>query len=407
MLSKHSFNALLKTLEEPPEHVKFLLATTDPQKLPVTVLSRCLQFNLKKLPVDLIVERLKKITQSEAVASDEAGLIRLARAAGGSMRDALSLLDQAIAFGDGAIKDDDVLVMLGSIDRRDVAQLLETLIAGDAAGVMQRVSDMDEYAPDYESALTELASVIQRAALAKAVPEALDDSQGDRELAQALAQSATAEELQLYYQIALIGRRDLYLAANPRGGFEMVLLRMLAFRPAAEGDTLGVVQPVAASSPKSTVSRPKKSSTKAATAKTPKPDSSADVDWGALVEKINVRGAARELAANCLFSRRQGNVWHLTLDTRHEHLHTDQLRERLGKALEKVVGDVVILRIHMGDASDDTPAAKREQATEARMDAARDEIEKDPNVKALKDLFDATVVEDTVRPVDRNDTSGT
>ncbi|NNF67579.1 MAG: DNA polymerase III subunit gamma/tau [Gammaproteobacteria bacterium] len=422
MLSKHSFNALLKTLEEPPEHVKFLLATTDPQKLPVTVLSRCLQFNLKKLPVDLIIERLKQITGSEKVPAAEPALARLARAADGSMRDALSLLDQAIAFGDGKIADDEVLLMLGSIDRQDVARLLQTLIAGDAPGVMRLISEMDEHAPDYENTLIELASVVQRAALAKAVPDAIDDSQGDRELALQLAAAASAEELQLYYQIALIGRRDLYLAANPRGGFEMVLLRMLAFRPAGDGDTLGSVEEVPAATAtkrsaaggktkkkavkKEAVRQESKTavtpSSKVSTAATKAPAkfNKDNPDWIAIVEQTGLKGAVRELAANCLLARTQGNVWHLTIDERHQHLLTDQLQKKLASAVQKLLDEDVVLRINAGEANEGTLAAQREQDSEARMDAARDEIEKDPNVNALKDMFGATIVEDSIRPAD-------
>ncbi|MBT8131757.1 MAG: DNA polymerase III subunit gamma/tau [Gammaproteobacteria bacterium] len=428
MLSKHSFNALLKTLEEPPEHVKFLLATTDPQKLPVTVLSRCLQFNLKKLPLDLIVARLKEITASEKVTAEVPALTRLARAAAGSMRDALSLLDQAIAYGNGEINDKDMISMLGSIDRRDVARLLELLVAGDAAGVMRQVCSMDEHAPDYEQALIELASVIQRAALASAVPDAIDDSQGDRELVTALAAAASDEQLQLFYQIALIGRRDLYLAANPRGGFEMVLLRMLAFRPAGQGDSLGPVATVTSSTASTTeqgaaagapahkgfAGGAKKKSVQPEAAK-PEPQAAARretktpaqpvQDWVGLVEQLNLKGAVRELAANCELADQQGGVWHLTLDSRHGHLLTDNLQQRLGTAIQAQVGTQARLRIKLGKAGDSTLAAKREQASQAKMSAAREEIEKDPNVKALKDMFGATIEEDTIRPADGNSES--
>ncbi|MBT8135513.1 MAG: DNA polymerase III subunit gamma/tau, partial [Gammaproteobacteria bacterium] len=339
----------------------------------------------------------------------------------GSMRDALSLLDQAISFGDGKLTDAEVLTMLGSIDRQEIAAILQAVVAGDAPGVMQGIAAMDEHAPDYEAALGDIASLLQRAALAQLVPDAIDDSHGDRELAMALAGVASADELQLYYQIALIGRRDLYLAANPRGGFEMVLLRMLAFRPAGPGDSAGTDAPVrkAAAKPKaaSTTAQKKPPVPTAAPQTTTKPDpqpaqvqkpkpaiaTDGQVDWAGIIEQVNLRGAARELAANCEFSRRKGHVWHLTLDERHAHLLTDQQRDRLGAALSEVTGAEVSLRIKLGKPAAATPAEKKVQAAEDELDAARDNIASDPNVKALKDLFGASVVEDSVRPTDNGE----
>ena len=233
MLSGHSFNALLKTLEEPPPHVKFLLATTDPQKVPVTVLSRCLQFNLKRLPPSLIGERLRLILDAEGVKYEQGAITLLARAADGSVRDALSLLDQMLAFGGGKVGEADARTMLGTIDRGRVRQLLGLLAAQDAEGLMRCVAEMDEHGPDYAQVLDELASLLQKVALHQAIPGLpADDVWGATELA-GLAAGLTAEDVQLYYQLAILGRRDLPLAPEPRSGFEMVLLRMLAFRPGA------------------------------------------------------------------------------------------------------------------------------------------------------------------------------
>jgi len=231
MLSTHSFNALLKTLEEPPPHIKFLLATTDPQKLPVTILSRCLQFNLKNLPPDAIVGHLKHVLTEEHITFDDPALWLLGRAADGSMRDALSLTDQAIAYGENKVRETDVGAMLGSIDRGRVFYLLEALIAGDAAQLLTQVAELAQYSPDYRSVLDDLIAILHRIAVVQAVPELTDNSFGDLEKIQALAAQITAEDLQLYYQIALIGRRDLPLNSDLRAGLEMVLLRMLAFRP--------------------------------------------------------------------------------------------------------------------------------------------------------------------------------
>jgi DNA polymerase-3 subunit gamma/tau len=234
MLSNHSFNALLKTLEEPPPHVKFLLATTDPQKVPVTVLSRCLQFSLQRLPAALIVERLKFIAQEEKLEFEPAALALVARAAEGSMRDSLSLLDQLIAFGGGALTEANARTMLGTIDRGHVTRLVEALARMDGPALLAEVADLDRNVPDYDRALIELAAFLQRIAIVQIVPDAAPmDEDYDAEALTRLARALAPEDVQLYYQIALGGRRDLSMAPEPRAGFEMTLLRMLAFRPDA------------------------------------------------------------------------------------------------------------------------------------------------------------------------------
>jgi len=255
MFSNSSFNALLKTLEEPPPHVKFLLATTDPQKLPVTILSRCLQFNLKHLSPEQIRNHLGMVLGKEGIEFDTPALGLIARAADGSMRDALSLLDQAIAFGGGTLRESDVRSMLGSIEQHHVIDLLNGLADGDAGALLTRVAQLAEQAPDFAGVLAELISTLHRIALAQAVPEAVNDEMADREAVLALAERLSPEDVQLYYQIALIGRRDLPLATTPRGGFEMVLLRMLAFRPDTGRDNTPprptATQPVPAATPAS------------------------------------------------------------------------------------------------------------------------------------------------------------
>jgi DNA polymerase-3 subunit gamma/tau len=233
MLSAHSFNALLKTLEEPPPHVKFLLATTDPQKLPATVLSRCLQFNLKNMPPEQIVGHLGSVLDKEMVSYEEPALWLLGRAAAGSMRDALSLTDQAIAFGAGKVNETDVRSMLGTVDMGHVFELLEAVSGDDAVKVLGIVQHMSEFAPDYEGSLDELLSLIHRVAIAQVVPDAIDNNAGDAARVAQIARTITAEDAQLFYQMALNGKRDIALSPDPRRGFEMILLRMLAFRPAA------------------------------------------------------------------------------------------------------------------------------------------------------------------------------
>lgn len=231
MLSNSSFNALLKTLEEPPPHVKFLLATTDPQKLPMTILSRCLQFNLKNMNPERIVQHLKFVLNEELVPFEESALWHLGRAADGSMRDAMSLTDQAIAYGSGKITEAEVSTMLGTIDQTAVYDVVNALASLDGRAVLAAVERMSEQAPDYASAIAEMLAVLHRIAIAQALPEAVDNSHGDRERIMQLAQQLPSEDVQLFYQTALLGRRDLPLAPDPRAGFEMVLLRMLAFKP--------------------------------------------------------------------------------------------------------------------------------------------------------------------------------
>ena len=263
MLSSHSFNALLKTLEEPPPYVKFILATTDPQKLPATILSRCLQFSLKNMTPERVVEHLSHVLGVENVPFEDDALWLLGRAADGSMRDAMSLTDQAIAFGEGKVLAADVRAMLGTLDHGQVYGVLQALLDGDARALLEAVRHLAEQGPDWNGVLAEMLNVLHRVAIAQALPEAVDNGQGDRDRVLALAQALPAEDVQFYYQMGLIGRRDLPLAPELRGGFEMVLLRMLAFRPAGTSDgpdqplkTVGIsqatvdsTQPVAVSSP--------------------------------------------------------------------------------------------------------------------------------------------------------------
>lgn len=256
MLSSHSFNALLKTLEEPPPHVKFLLATTDPQKLPVTILSRCLQFSLKNMPPERVVEHLTHVLGVEQVPFEDDALWLLGRAADGSMRDAMSLTDQAIAFGEGKVLAADVRAMLGTLDHGQVYGVLQALLEGDARGLIEAVRHLAEQGPDWAGVLAEILNVLHRVAIAQALPDAVDNGQGDRDRVLALAQALPAEDVQFYYQMGLIGRRDLPLAPDPRSGFEMVLLRMLAFRPADNGQPpRGALKPLGIS-PATTDSRP-------------------------------------------------------------------------------------------------------------------------------------------------------
>ncbi|MGM0953153.1 MAG: DNA polymerase III subunit gamma/tau [Pseudomonadota bacterium] len=234
MLTNQSFNAFLKTLEEPPDHVKFLLATTDPQKLPVTVLSRCLQFNLKRMTPEHIVGHLRHVLTEEQIPFEDPALWLLARAADGSMRDALSLSDQAIAFGNQSLTASDVSNMLGTIDQRDIERIVSTLVERDGPGLLSEIGRISDFAPDYSVILADLLSLFHRVTMEQVVPGSADNAMGDAAQVQSLARKLSAEDAQLFYQTALIGRKDLAVTPDARMGFEMTLLRMLAFRPGAD-----------------------------------------------------------------------------------------------------------------------------------------------------------------------------
>lgn len=272
MLSAHSFNALLKTLEEPPPHVKFLLATTDPQKLPITILSRCLQFHLKNMEPERIVGHLKHVLEQEMVPFEESALWQLGRSADGSMRDAMSLTDQAIAFGGGKVSEAEVVSMLGTIDQNLVFEVLGALTQNDGKKVLEAVAHLSEHAPDYSAALADLLSVLHRIAIAQALPEAIDNHRGDQQQVLTLAQQLPPEDVQLFYQTALLGRRDLPLSPDPRTGFEMALLRMLAFRPQGVHSVPSkplVDSSAPSSAPPAALSEPEVSAGEAETAKKP------------------------------------------------------------------------------------------------------------------------------------------
>jgi DNA polymerase III subunit gamma/tau len=410
MLSRHSFNALLKTLEEPPPHVKFLLATTDPQALPVTVLSRCLQFNLKRLPVAMIRERLRLVAENESLEFEGPALDLLARAADGSLRDGLSLLDQAASHGGGRLGEKDVAAMLGTVDREHAVRLLDAVIAGDGPRVLAEVVTLEELVPDYDDVLGTLAALLQRAAVLQAVPDFDDDEDGLTERARAIANLAAPEDLQLWYQVAVAGRRDLPLAPSPRAGCEMVLLRMLAFRYAEPG-----VQPETepargtaarqagagvravseqASGPAGRPRKGKAGSEAVATGG----DERKDRDWEAMIDRMDLAGATRQLARHCAFAGREGGAVRLTLDPAQEILATPAQQERLRKALCTHFGAEVKLQLELSRPAEETPAERERRKAAERQREAEHAIEADPLVREMQKVFDATVDPDSIRP---------
>jgi DNA polymerase-3 subunit gamma/tau len=443
MLSSHSFNALLKTLEEPPPHVKFLLATTDPQKLPVTVLSRCLQFNLKPLPTALIGARLAQILTSESIPFEPAALTLLAQAGNGSLRDALSLLDQLLAYGNGRAGEADARAMLGTVEREHVVRVAELLAGGDGAALIDYARSIEERSPDYAELLQQLAALLERIALRQLVPGFEGDELHPPELLARLAAQIPAEDVQLYYQTAILARRDLGLAPDAPTGFRMSLIRMHAFRPPGTASAAGAsgrvpsgtasasassqsaapsvsplpaaplpppaptVPPTPAPSAPSAAPAPAPSAAPApAPSAAPAPAPSAapmfdSGDWMAMVESLE-QGLPRQLASNCVMLAREGDTLRLGLDSRRASLRTPGLEERLALALTGVLGRPVRLRIELLEGSPATMARVQEQHAAARTAAARAAFDADPMVGAFKQRFGASVLPDSVRPGEAN-----
>ncbi|MFC5743462.1 DNA polymerase III subunit gamma/tau [Dyella tabacisoli] len=436
MLSKPAFNALLKTLEEPPPHVKFLLATTDPQKLPVTVLSRCLKFNLKRLLPDQISGQMRHILGAENIAYEEPAIGELARGADGSMRDGLSLLDQAIAYGGGALHLDDVHAMLGSVARGQVLGVLDALAAGDGQQLMAECTRIASFSPDFGGVLDDLASVLHRIQLIQLVPGYRpEDGDADDSTIIALAERLAPEDVQLYYQIATAGRRDLALAPDARTGFEMALLRMLAFRPldgggeAPRSERAASAPPprtapssTAAASPAPTRAAPPPMVERSVPASRPDPvppraeslaapaaeppvraaiprDASGLPHWETLIEQAGLRGPLGQLAQNAALRERDGQTLVMALQAAHMHLAVEPMVSQMEDRISQALGERIRLRF-VGDQqiAGHTPAARAANAREAAQSAAEQSIEGDPLVQSLKREFGARVLPQSVKP---------
>jgi DNA polymerase-3 subunit gamma/tau len=395
MLSKHAFNALLKTLEEPPPHVQFLLATTDPQKIPVTILSRCLQFPLKRLPVAEIEGQLSRILEAEGIEAEAAAVHALARAADGSMRDGLSLLDQAAAFGGGALRTAEVYDMLGTVRDTVLRDVVTAIVDADGDALMTALECLDEQAPDYAEVLDALAAAWHRLALLQVVPDAAPE---EAAALRPLAERAAPEDVQLYYDIAVAGRRDLDWAPDPKSGLEMACLRMLAFRPAgrdaAKPATPAPVRKKEPAPPSEVREEPAAERTVVSRVND---DASTD-DWHALVERLPLKAMAAQLARNCVCREIGGGRVLLELPASLEHLLTDNARKQMESALAAELGDERRIEIRLGDGKGDSPARRDEAAADARRRAAREAIESDPNVRELQERLGARIREDSIEP---------
>ena len=448
MLSNSAFNAMLKTLEEPPEHVKFILATTDPQKIPVTVLSRCLQFNLKQMTPQLISGHLKHILGVEAIDAEPGALNLLARSACGSMRDALSLLDQAIAHGAGKVCEVQVREMLGSVDLDYLFSLLDALLAGDAAGMLQVADDMATRSLSFDDALQELASLFTRLQVAQLAPQAVADDLPERVRLLDLAARLDPEYVQLGYQIAVHGRHELPLAPDDQAGFIMTLLRLYTFRPARSGDVMvrpaavtaapvvalprAVSDAVAASPVVEVANRsfmapgaipvsvpvdtarvaepepPSLSPAPPAISVTPRepaassPEPMVDReggDWHAILAALKLGGMARELGQHCQLQRIEGAQVVLSLSPTHRHLQMKPAQDKLQQSLAEYFGRPLQLLIELHEMVGDTPAATALRRKHEKQERAVASVEQDDFVREVIDLFDATLIESSIKPV--------
>ena len=459
MLSKNSFAALLKTLEEPPPHVKFLFATTDPQKLPITVLSRCLQFNLKNLSPERITEHLQFVLGEEKVPFEEAGLWSLARAADGSMRDALSLTDQAIGHGGGQVNEADVSSMLGTIERSYVIDICKALASGSGSEILAAIARMAEQAPDYDMALADVLSVWHQVAIVQTVPEALDKGLANYSEVLALSAQVSREDVQLFYQICLLGRKDLQLSADAKSGFEMVMLRALAFRPqnSPRGPALNSTGQAAVSAPvalapeasKATPVPPevepsvKKSEAQVAedmppwepqveaqkplvseepsafpNSAFPNKEASASsnkelsVDaatiplqdfspenWIELRKQLSIVASLGEIASHCLYLGRSGTALRFLIDSGHNSLYDDPHQEQFSEALSDYFKTPVTVEISLGVAEHETPRAANLREKSERLAEAVETLNNDPAVVKFKQLFDGGVDERSVQPI--------
>lgn len=392
MLSNHSFNALLKTLEEPPAHVKFLLATTDPKKLPVTILSRCLQFHLNRIGPEQISQQLQHICVNENVPHEPLALQKLAQAADGSMRDALSLLDQAIAYGQGAVKYIDIQSMLGVLAQDDLLPLINALASHDGKALFAALKILNERGSDFHHVLDELIQFMHQLAIMQVVPEAMPNL----EIVKQFTKRFNAEEVQLYYQIAILSKRDLAYAASPSQGFEMAMLRMLAFKPQLRSNMTSTHAETLIEKPIAIVEETVKAVETAAeretvseAASTVKPESIPN--WRDILAKLELNGMAYALAANCSLVQLSANKIELALAANHQPMLNPKLKERINEALTRYFNQPMQLEIKISTTAIVTPQKQQDQEKDQRLSQAKQSALADPQIQKLIDMYDATL----------------
>lgn len=390
MLSNHSFNALLKTLEEPPEHVKFLLATTDPKKLPITILSRCLQFHLKRILPEQISKHLQHICDAEKISHELPALERLAKAADGSMRDALSILDQAIAYGHGAVKTADVNAMLGSMAQDDLIPLIEALTTQDGKQLFNIIAQLNERAPDFPQMLEELTSIFHKIAMTQVI----SDSNTDKAIHE-LAKHISPEDVQIYYQIALLGRRDLAYTPSPLQGFEMTMLRMLAFKP-TKTNVITTASTKANSAPEINIAPiTPTSSAQTETINTAPANQNIAMsslpEWRDMLPKLELTGMSYALASNCTLKSITEDKVELALAATHQPMLNPKLKDRIAESISRHLKRSIQLVIDVTTAELITPVKLQMQENDERLTNAKQKAIQDPNVKQLMEMYDATI----------------
>lgn len=406
MFSNHSFNALLKTLEEPPPHVKFLLATTEPKKLPVTILSRCLQFNLSHLTNDQIGKQIEMILSQESITFDQPSIELIARGADGSMRDALSILDQAIAYGGGALEETQVRAMMGTIDSVDLYGLIQALIDADADKLLNTIETIALQSPDFDALLSELLSMLQKIAIIQVLPDNSNNALNANETLRHFATTMNKEDTQLYYQIGMVGRKDLYLAPDAKSGFEMVMIRMLAFRPMAECEIANktqTIRPTSNTPSEKIESKPIErvnnvSSVKEEPANDVKAINKSDNEWLEMIEEMELKGLTRELAGNCVIKSKTENSFELALAPSQEHLLNKSHADRIEKSLQTWFSKDMKLSIVLEDSENETPAEANDRMERERQKAAQNSVNNDPTVQSLLDTFNGTIDQDSIQP---------
>ena len=442
MLSNHSFNALLKTLEEPPPHVKFLFATTDPQKLPITILSRCLQFNLKNLSPQLISEYLASVLKKEEMAFEDEALWQISAAASGSMRDALTLVDQAISYCEGRVATNGVIEMLGVPPQKQVYELLKGMASRSVATILELIREISEQTPDYSHTLDSLLSTLHRIAIAQIEPKAADNSYGDKEQILELASLISAEDVQLYYQMGVKGREDLRLSAEMRTAFEMLLIRMLVFSP-------NYVEPVKSETTALKAEEPSALSEEAAVTVnadvdekkknelSPEPieeeaehgkaeeeieveekvkiepetdegslastgrislDALSSETWLHLYPQLEISGIAANVLANSDFQRVDSNTLHFVLDHAQSAVFSEELLPKISQALSDYFAFEVSAQIEIGDTKNETPAMLSQRFKEEEHAAMVNDFENDGNVQELLKHFSGTLAKETIAP---------
>ena len=412
MLSKSAFNAMLKTLEEPPEHVKFILATTDPQKVPVTVLSRCLQFNLKQMPSASISEYLEKILKEEAINYEINAIYLIAKSANGSMRDALSILDQGIAYCGGTIEEATIKKMLGAIDQSYLFNLTHAVIDQDGSKVIEIAKQMDERNLSFDAALNDLANLIQMISVAQAIPESLEASYLERDQVIALTKKISAEQLQLLYQIIILGRRDLYLAPDEYAGFTMTLLRMLSFIPqdsvtsktsvplrkdiATQAIKLEPVIKPSETSLDSSEDKKKIEVLGEATDDEPKVTHSFDGNWRGLVDQLKL-GLVKALAQQSELVSFKGNEMILSIADEHKHLLNETYQKKLEVSLSEYFNQRIKLVI-LQKGANNSPLKQKQEERSTLMKDTEHAILQDQFVKSLLNEFNAEIIPSSIKP---------